>query len=133
MRLPQWPWVSRKRWESLVDWHQELKAASIDRSAYDTVCDERDRLQAQNDKLLDHVSRMDRLEHGVGETAKQPRADLLPMPVELREHIEGWDNPSVRKNMRDTTLRRHAGGEPWGSIMDDVIPEEERDVEIPSP
>jgi hypothetical protein len=94
--------------------------------AYDTLVDERDRLRAQNDNLLEHLKRMDRVEHGVSELPVERKAPLEPMPQMLRDYIQSFASPSIQKEMRDQSFKRHARGEPWASILADVLPAEER-------
>jgi hypothetical protein len=85
------------------------------------------RLAAQNAELVEHVTRMDRVEHGLGETARKPR-EMQPMPGPLLDYIRGFASRSTQKQMRDEAFRRHARGEPWEIIVADVIPKEDRET-----
>lgn len=105
----RWPWVSRL--------------------AYDSVVDERDRLREQVAALTDSLTRIRRHEAGLHETPRPERRKLEPMPDRLKKHIEGFFNPSLRKQTRDGLYRRHARGESWPSIMDEVIPKDDEDEE----
>jgi len=107
--LIRWPWVSRR--------------------AYDVLVDERDRLRTQNDMLLDHVKRIDRTEHGLGELPRPQRPVVDPMPTELRKHIEGFADPRVRKTIRDQCYRRHASGVKWSVITKYVMSNDEQEPE----
>jgi len=103
----RWPWVSRL--------------------AYETVCAERDRLMAQNDTFVAHLTRMDRVDRGLSETARIPRAALVPMSPELRGYIDAFASPAIRKAMRDQAYRRHASGQSWETIFAAVKEEEDQD------
>ncbi len=100
----KWPWVSRR--------------------AYDVLIDERDRLRVQNAELLEHVQRMDRVEHGVAETPRKPREDFGRPPKLLDDYINGFASPALRKEMHDRKWRMRAKGTAWEAIqamiMEDV-------------
>ena len=100
----RWPWVSRL--------------------AYDTVRGESDRLREQNAQLLAHITRMDRVEHGLGETPRPERLALQPMPGELKAYIASFATPAIQKTMRDQAYRRHAKGQSWETIAQDVMRED---------
>lgn len=101
-----WPWVSRR--------------------AYDVVIDERDRLREQNDALLDHIRRVDRIEHGVPELPRQPRPAFEPMPQELLHYINSYGDERFQKMQRDEAYKRHHKlGQPWSRIMAEVMGEDE--------
>jgi hypothetical protein len=100
-----WPWVGRR--------------------VYEEVCVERDRLRAQNDKLTEHLTRMDRTEHGLHEVPREQRPPVEPMPREIMEYINGFAFPAFRKQMRDTAYRRRARGEPWAAIAASLKSEDE--------
>ena len=65
----RWPWVSRL--------------------AYETVVSERDRLRAQNDELVDHFKRVDRVANGMTERKIEPRKAIV-WPLGIREHLDKW-------------------------------------------
>ena len=101
----KWPWVSRL--------------------AYDTVAAERDRLRDQNDKLIDHITRIDRASQGLTETPRQPKPQQEPMPAELREYIMSFPNKGYQSMMWkaawDRRLKHH---ESWDEITKDVLKED---------
>lgn len=105
----KWPWVSRL--------------------AYDTIAADRDRLREENARLLEHVTRMDRIEHGVGETPRQPRAPIEPIPKDLYEHIQKFSTASMRKFLEDTCQRRRRAGQPWDRIQRDIMANQLDDAE----
>ena len=101
-RVVRWPWVSVAR----LDDAQEQVAW----------------LQGRVEDLEQHLRRVQRFEAGMAESVPKPKErELLPMPQELKEHIADWDNPAQQKHMRDIAYRRHARGETWDVIMDDVL------------
>jgi hypothetical protein len=104
-----WPWVSRR--------------------ALDLALAEGERLRAQNDQLLAHVTRMDRVEHGLGEVPKGKRPDREPFPDDLLEYCNQFDNPVIRKQMRDDLLRQRAKGQTWDDLRARIFapPEETAD------
>lgn len=97
------------------------------------VIDERDRLREQNNNLTDAIVRMQRRERGMAEVPREPRAQPLPMPRELADHIAGYATPSIRKMLRDQAYKRHhVHGEPWDIIVTEMLaPEEEQDAIAP--
>lgn len=103
----RWPWTSTAR---LADAHAEIE-----------------RLREQNGQLIDSLTRISRREAGLPETPREPRPRLEPMPIELKEYIEKFATPSIRKEMRTRYYRRHGAGEAWARIMDDVMLKEEED------
>ena len=133
MILPQWPWVSRKSWDILAGAHQDLKESSVGRGTYEAVCDERDRLLAQNAELLNHVQRMDRVEHGVSEVERAPKPDPGRFPQELRDHIAGFATAQIRTTMIRTAIHRRQQGESWADIVNSTMSEDARNGEIPGP
>jgi len=99
-----WPWVSRR--------------------AFDLVVAENDRLRTQVDGLIDHVKRIDRIEHGVGEVPRPARPTYDPMPKELVDHINGWQHPGVSRDLRNRAWARRRAGEPWAQIVHSMLIEE---------
>lgn len=97
----KWPWIAR--------------------SAYDVVVDERDRLRAQNDRLTDHLTRVQRREAGMTETPRAPRPALEPMPRDLHDHIRGFASKALQRTQLEEAYRRHGRGEPWDSIKADIM------------
>lgn len=99
----RWPWVSVRAYELLEREHA--------------------RIVAQNAQLLDSLIRFQRHDAGLPEILREARqrADIQPMPKDLREYIEGFRNPSLRKDMRDRAYRRHARGEGWDPIAASML------------
>ena len=94
----------------------------VSRLAYDQLEQERDWLREQNATLLEHVRRMDRVEHGLGELPRTPRAELQPMPIRLAEHFRtAYANKSIAKMQRDEAYRRHASGVSWPAIEQEIF------------
>lgn len=91
-----WPWVSRL--------------------AYNVVREENDRLRTQNDGLIDHLTRMDRREHGLGET--QPSAKPRePMSPEVLAEIKRWKRPGTRTMRLHDAQRLYAQGKDHNEVL----------------
>lgn len=120
----RWPWVSRERYEELKSERDRLRERPH-RETVEQVRDERDRLREQVDQLQDNLTRIKRAQAGLSETPRPDRPQRKPMPTDLREYIDAFGNPSIRKQMRDECLRAHARGRPWNDIKDEVLGDEE--------
>lgn len=83
----KWPWIARSAFDQLAE---TCRLVIVDR----------DRLRDQNDQLVEHLTRMDRVEHGIGEAVRPPRQDIPPMPQEIRKYVNGFASPGIR---RETT------------------------------
>ena len=93
----------------------------ISRAAYLEVCRQRDRLEAQNDALLAHVVRMDRIEHGAPELAPERRKTLAPMPKHIVEYITGFQSDTIRQRIRreyETAAAKVGWDEVWNRIKE---------------
>ena len=107
-----WPWVSRGALEAMETRLQDAR-------------DQINWLRKRNEGLQDQIIRIQRRESGLPEVAREPRQPVGRMPDELREYIEGFANPAMRKQMRDQAIRRRVHqGESWASITKDVLEEE---------
>lgn len=95
-----WPWVSRL--------------------AYDEACNARDRALAQVDDLLKHVTRMDRLEHGVSELAPGDLPKPDPMPDDLTAYILAWETPDTRASLEEAAWRLHRKGYTWDQVRERI-------------
>ncbi|KKK96106.1 hypothetical protein LCGC14_2666110 [marine sediment metagenome] len=100
-----WPWVSRR--------------------AYDLLLHNVERLETQNDKLIEAATRQRRFEAGMTETPRPERKPLEPMPHELRQHIKGWGGSGTQRMQHSQAYRRHHQGESWVEIMADMMREDE--------
>jgi len=119
-RLPamKWPWVSRLLYEQLQTHYSVLRDVAQER--LEIVQNENQRLRDQNEKLIDHVTRMDRVEHGKAEQPRVPRPAIEAMPKEIREHIKGFASSSVQAELRNELFNRHRQGTPWNEIWDEL-------------
>ena len=90
-----WPWVSRR--------------------AFDEVSRQRDRLEAQNDKLVEQIVRMGRVEHGMTELPAEKRAPD-PVPDAIRNLIAGFQSSQTQANMIAQVERLHRKGDSWEKI-----------------
>ena len=111
-----------------------MKWPLVSRLGYDMAIAERDRLleeaKALHERisnLVDHTTRMDRIDRGIGETPREPREEIGHMPKALLEHCNSWANPKVRKELRDQAYRRRVKGESWPEIMLDVMGDEKEE------
>jgi len=100
-----------------------MKWPLVSRRAYDLLMDERDRLREQVDKLLDHIKRTDRVEHGMGEVPRPQKPPLEPMPDILADYFAGFADRNIARDSRNAALRRHNRGEAWASIVVDLMEE----------
>ena len=99
----------------------------VSRLAYETVTGERDNLREQAGELVQHIVRMDRVEHGKAEVPREQRSPVEKMPDELRKYINGMASLSTQKMMIDAASIQHTRyGVPWSKIIADTIPEEDR-------
>ena len=98
----------------------------VSRRAFDLVVDERDRLRAQNDRLIEHQNRIERREAGLPEVPREKRP-VQPMPRTLRRWIEGHGTPEIRRALMQEAHKRYAGGQSWESIEQEVTREPEQE------
>ena len=107
-----------------------MKLPWVSRLAFDAVSAERDRLLADNAKMLDSLVRLQRIEHGVAETPRVARPPEEPIPREILDFCSGFDDPRVGKRIRDECFRAHArGNESWESIKQRVLAPQEGPLE----
>lgn len=100
----RWPWVSVARLDDAIEQVRYFRGRC--------------------EHLEEQVVRMRRHEAGMSELPRQPRPPVEKMPEELAQHIAKFLGKTTKKGMRDTAFKRHAGGEPWSSIMADMMPPE---------
>lgn len=101
----RWPWTARGRLDDALEQVAHLRA--------------------QVDRLTDALTRIGRREVGLPEEPRQARAEMKPMPPELKSYIEGHANKGIRGMMMREAFRRHGKGETWEAIVADVIPRPE--------
>jgi len=87
----------------------------VDREAFNLLVDERDRLVTQNADLLNHVRRIDRVEHGLTEEERKKREVLDDMPYEMKRYISKYRSPT-REYQEKLAWDRRKKGEPWADI-----------------
>ena len=99
----KWPWISRR--------------------AFDMVVEERDRLRVVNDQLTGHLVRMHRVEHGVAETPRPPKAKsrVEEMPRSLVDYFNGLGNASMAKQLSSQAKSLYRAGESWASIQSGIL------------
>ena len=103
-----------------------MKFPLISRRAYDILLRDKERLEAQNDKLMDNLTRQRRYEAGMAETPRPERKPAESMPHALRQYIGRWP-PKTRKLQMNPAYRRYRSGqgESWPEIMADMMREDE--------
>lgn len=77
-------------------------------------------LREQNELLVDQIARIQRAQMGLPEVPRQPRTPQRPMPPEVQQYIRSIENPSIKREVAATLLRRHAAGTPWEAIQQDL-------------
>lgn len=109
----RWPWVSRL--------------------AYELVLEERDRLRAQVDEILDLNARLSRRSLNLPEQPRPPRPAPVPVevPDDIEELLEGFGSEAVRAGVRAQLLARMQDPrESWDRLRSELVrqlpePEEE--------
>lgn len=96
------------------------------------ACDENVRLRDQNDKLIDHLMRIDRVQNGLPEVARKSLPDLQPMPMRVLRWCNRADEPRVRARERDHLLKRHQNGESWDKIEQEIFGEDAEKEAFPT-
>lgn len=92
----------------------------MSRLAYEAAVERLDKAEERIDSLLDHVRRMDRLEHGVKEDVIQPKA-FTPMPVDLRrEFVECWDSQATQSDTEKRLWALYRRTESWEEVRRQV-------------
>ena len=134
----KWPWVSRTLYDEVVRARDDAVQARVDLAAYvqqllrsnsvlsevnERVSDTNQQAMERFEKLIEHMMRMDRVEHGLGEKERPDRPKLEPIPKKLLEYVNSFDNPTTRKQMRDEAYKRHAKGQPWYQIVAATMPD----------
>ena len=93
----------------------------VSRTAFDTVCDERNWLRGELEKTREHVRRIERVTEGLPELPKKERvAD--PMPDTLRDKLRGFSGQTLAFVESDA-LRRRRDGVSWQKIEADITEE----------
>lgn len=92
----------------------------VSRLAYELVLDERNRLRAQNDSLVDALGRIGRAKSGLPESVRPAPEPQAQRPVELPDSIEvliqGFASEAIRDSLREQARMLYAAGNPWSSI-----------------
>lgn len=87
----------------------------VSRGTLDAVVSERDRLRTQNDALLAHLTTVDRVEHGLTETPRNPKPSD-PMPPSLRTKIGRFGSQMTITDQMARATRARSGGKSWQEI-----------------
>lgn len=114
----KWPFISRRAYDLLVEQRN-------------LALQECDRLRQMHVKLTDHITRIDRIEHGVSEQPRPPKKELEEMPDKLKRYIDGYGNSSQRGELRRLAKKRYREGTPWDTIRREVMGAQEQDRVAP--
>lgn len=98
----------------------------VSRRAFDLVMAERDRVVAQNERLTEHIMRMDRLEHGVGEIQPELKPPPEPMTQDVVDWIRRWDSPITREELTRQAERLYARYRDWDMVLNVLVKSEEQ-------
>lgn len=99
----RWPWVGIGR---LDDAHAE-----------------RDYLRAELASAQDHIRRMQRRSEGLPELPKQAKPNE-PMPADIREKLDAWENPDIRRRMTAKANVLYAATGSWEQVRASLEPDE---------
>lgn len=89
----------------------------VARSTLDAVREERDWLRTELQKANDHRERLERKIAGLPEEKRQPRRVIPPMPDDVREEIEGYDDPDVRTQLEKECKAEVFRGKTWDQVL----------------
>ena len=81
--------------------------------------DERDRLRAQNDSLVDSLQRVTRYRAGMSEVAKTPRPEAqrpVAIPDSIRSLYSGFSSEATKRNLDTQVREMAANGTPFVEI-----------------
>jgi len=95
-----------------------MRLPLVSRTAFDLLLDERDRLRAKNDELVDGLMRVDRVRHGMKEVPRDSRpADKLEsIPDDIRAMYEGFQSAAHRSEISRQVRQMRSCGTPWPEI-----------------
>ena len=94
----RWPWVSRR--------------------AYDLAIERAERAEARVKELTDQIVRMARRARGMSEiTPAGKERPASPVPSEIERHIQAYEDPLIRSEIRRAIIRRLEAGEAPGEIL----------------
>ena len=85
-----------------------MKWPLVSRRAYDFVVE-------QNDRLMQHVIRMDRVEHGLTELQPEKKK-REPVPDGVMNLIGGFASPNTQTMMLNEAKKQHRDGWSWEKI-----------------
>jgi hypothetical protein len=88
----------------------------VARSTLDAVVGERDWLRQELTKANDHRERLERVVAGLPET-KRVRREIPAMPQEVRDEIDGYDDPDIRRQLEREAKAEAFRGKRWDEIL----------------
>lgn len=106
-----------------------MKWPRVPRSALEAVEAERDRLLERVERLedriadlTDHLGRLARVEHGLGEHRTEKKPDPEPMPEEVEAQIKRWNNPAIRQKLTEDSWRLYRQTGSWDRVLPYIQP-----------
>lgn len=90
----------------------------VSRRAYDMLALESRRKDTIIDKLLDHQTRMERVERGLPERTPVTKAPRPELPVEFAQILNGFDNQTVRDQWEQEIRKALSKGDTTGLLND---------------
>ena len=91
----------------------------VSRRAFDMILDERDRLRAQNDELVDSLQRVTRFRTGMPELPRTPRPEAqrpVTIPPDIMAIIDGFGSEANKRNLEIQVRGMHSDGTPFAEI-----------------
>lgn len=110
----KWPWVSRALHEVILSEREATLA--FYRAELERRVAEVDRLRDENAKMVEHLRRIDRIEHGVAEVPRAPKRPIEGISRLAYEHAMSWDSKVVQDAIIARLEARHRKGESWEEI-----------------
>jgi hypothetical protein len=125
----RWPWVSRRAYDQVVAERDRalemIIMETVSKQAHEMLQAECARIVEQNDRLIEHLTRMDRLEHGVTEEPRLPRKQIPPMPNEIRDYIKGFASDQVRREIQRTAYMEYREAGDWEGVLNKLRRQED--------
>src|SRR5688572_6323775 len=99
----------------------------VSRLAFETLTARCERLEAQNDRLLDMVWRLSRKEAGLSEIQpEQRRPPEEPFPAEVAHAIGHWDSAHIQAQRERSARACYRQTKDWNAVIELMaLPQEE--------
>ena len=120
----RWPWIGRLAYDALCADRDRLLATTVPMATFTVLCAERDHLRGEVNRLVDHLTRLERWERGMPETVRPDRKPIEPMPNDIAEYVNGFGK-QIRTQMTRDYYRARARGETVENIRAVMLAEEQ--------